>query len=303
MAIQPAASKQLVLDIGVEVQRDVNGVEMGVLENGIPFLSQTGLALLAGVARSVIFDIGQDWETLQASGVVPKGRMAFIHDRLTQNSYSEPKLYIQTKKDGSPHNAYPDIVCMAILEYYAFEARTPTDQAVANYRRLATYGLQAFIYNALGYTPPDKYKYYHDRVSILHGTVPDGYFSIFSEIGGMIVDLIEAGLLVNDKTIPDISVGMAWSEHWTKHKFDAVHGAKTYYMHSYPDYYPQAKSNPQKVLCYPNQGLPEFRRWFRHDYLVTRFPKYILTKSNVLGGQDAAKRIGNLFQPRLLPKP
>lgn len=32
----PATHKQLVLDIGVQIQKDVNGIEMGVLENGIP---------------------------------------------------------------------------------------------------------------------------------------------------------------------------------------------------------------------------------------------------------------------------
>lgn len=298
MAVQPAGSKQLVLDIGVEVQRDVNGVEMGVLENGIPFLTQTGLALLAGVSRSVIFDISQEWEKSHLSEVIPKGRLSFIRDRLAQNGYNEPKLYIETAKDGTPHYAYPDIVCMAVLEYYAFEAKNKSQSAIDNYRRLATFGLQAFIYNALGYTPPDKFKYYHDRVSILHGTVPEGYFSIFAEVGGMIVDLIEAGLLVNDKTIPDISVGICWADFWKKEGFQERLGARSSYLHNYPSYYPQAASNPQKVYCYPDAALPDFRRWFKREYLTTRFPKYILTKANVLGGQEAAKKIGSLFQPK-----
>ena len=56
MAPQPAPHRQGVLDIGIEIQRDVNGIEMGVLENGVPFLTQTGLAKISGVARSVIFD-------------------------------------------------------------------------------------------------------------------------------------------------------------------------------------------------------------------------------------------------------
>jgi hypothetical protein len=41
MTSQPATHKQLVLDIGVQIQKDVNGIEMGVLENGIPFLPRT----------------------------------------------------------------------------------------------------------------------------------------------------------------------------------------------------------------------------------------------------------------------
>lgn len=61
MAPQPATQKQLLLDIGVQVEADVNGVEMGVLENGIPFLTQNGLAKIAGTARSVIYDIAREW--------------------------------------------------------------------------------------------------------------------------------------------------------------------------------------------------------------------------------------------------
>ena len=61
MAIQPATPKQLLLDLGIEVQKDIDGIEMGVLENGIPFLTQNGLAKIAGTARSVIYDIATEW--------------------------------------------------------------------------------------------------------------------------------------------------------------------------------------------------------------------------------------------------
>lgn len=214
MASQPAPPSQLVLDIGVEVQRDVNGVEMGVLENGVPFLTQTGLAKICGVARSVIFDITQDWAEHYADLVMTKDRISWIKEYLFRNGYTEPKLYIETIKDGAPHYAYPDVVAMAIIEYYAFEAKNKTQPALDNYRRLATFGLQKFIYQALGYTPPDKWKYHHDRISLLQDGAPDGFFIVFHEVSGMIVDLINADLLVNDKTIPDISVGRCWSDYW-----------------------------------------------------------------------------------------
>ncbi|MDX4034608.1 hypothetical protein QYO99_30065, partial [Pseudomonas aeruginosa] len=57
-----AGHGQMPLDLGVEVQRDVNGIEMGVLENGVPFLTQRGLALVVGIARSVLQTITQEWE-------------------------------------------------------------------------------------------------------------------------------------------------------------------------------------------------------------------------------------------------
>jgi len=298
MARQPAPPKQYVLDIGVETQRNVNGVEMGVLENGVAYLTQTGLADMAGVARSVIFDISQDWEASYNDPLLTKDRISFIKQYLFSKGYNEPKLYIETYKDGSPHNAYPDIVCMAVLEYYAFEAKNPTEKAIRAYRTLAQYGLQKFIYDSLGYVPSDKWKYWHDRVSLNHGAAPDGYFTVFNEVAGMVVDLISANLPVNDKTIPDISVGRCWGDYWRANDLDKVYEPRIEYEHNYPNYYPQAMSNPQPAKAYPDAAIPAFKKWFKHEYLTTKFPKYILTKAHLLGGQQNAVEIGNIFQPK-----
>ena len=53
-----------------------------------------------------------------------------------------------------------------------------------------------------------------------------------------------------------------------------------------------------EVLVVPVPQMPQ--SLFRHDYLVTRFPRYILTKAHLLGGQEQAKQIGNLYQPKQL---
>lgn len=298
-ASQPAGSGQYILDLGIEIQKDVNGIEMGVLENGIPYLTQTGLSKICGTARSVIFDISQEWEKHYDDNILGKDRISFLKEYLFRNGYEERKLYIETKKDGSVNNAYPDIVCMAILEYYAFESKSKNDVAIQSYRRLATYGLQKFIYDALDYKPGDKWKYYHDRVSILKDAAPEGYFIIFKETNGLIVDLITAGLTVNDKTIPDISVGSCWARHWTANSFDDKYGSRIDYPHHYPEYYPQAYSNPQPAKAYPDAALPEFRQWFKREYLTTKFPPYILKKANVLsGGKPEAEKIANIYQPK-----
>ena len=303
MAKQPASSKQLVLDIGVQVEKDVNGIEMGVLENGIPFLTQNGLAKVVGTTRSVIFDIAKEWAEHFDDDVMTKGRYSWLRQYLGDKGYNQSQLYIETRRGGQAHYAYPDIVCMAILEYYAFESQQGKNQtAIENYRRLAAYGLQKFIFDALGYTPPDKWRYFTDRVSILTDSAPDGYFIIFHEVSGLISDLIAAGLAVNDKTIPDISVGKAWGAYWTSHDLDAQHGERIKYLHNYPSYYPQSASNPQEPWAYPDAALPTFRHWFRHEYLPTKYPKYILTKSHLLGGQQKALEIANLYKPKQIEK-
>lgn len=296
---QPAPSKQYVLDLGVEVQRDVNGIEMGILENGVPFLTQSGLAKLVGVARSVIFDISQEWEKHYADPELGKDRISWLKEHLFKAGYTEPKLFLETRKDGTVHNAYPDVVCMALLEYYAFEAKTKQESAVDNFRRLAKYGFQKFIYEALDYTPSDKWQYHHDRISILQNTVPHGYFSIFHETTGLVVDLIAENLTVNHKTVPDISIGLAWGKHWSENGMDQHFGERIKYAHDYPEYYPQALSNPQAVWAYPDVALGEFRRWFRQEYLPTKFPKYILSKAHILpGGRSEAERIAFIFEEK-----
>ena len=197
--LTPATPRQGVLDLGVEVERVVGGIEMGVLENGLPYLTQRGLAEISGAARSTIQELTQEWEAAQTSGIFPRGRMAFFRDYLSSKGFAEPQLFIEIRKDSSPHYAYPDLVCMAIIEYFAFEAQRTNDTAVKNFRSLARFGLQTFIYQALGYSPPDKWKYHHDRISILHGAPPDDHFIIFNEVSGMIVDLINADLAVTTK--------------------------------------------------------------------------------------------------------
>jgi hypothetical protein len=295
--------KQIPLDLGVEIQKDINGIEMGVLENGIPYLTQRGLSLIVGVARNVLQTITQEWEDHYDDDLLGKDRISFIIEYLRKNGYNERKLYIETYKDGKTHYCYPDIVCMALLEYYAFESKSNNSTSLDNYRRFAAYGLRKFIYEALDYTPGDKWKFHNDRVSLLKNACPAGYFGIFNEITGLVVDLINADLTVNNKTIPDISVGLAWGAYWKDNDCAATYGERTTYEHNFPNYYPQAASNPQRPNAYPDSALPLFRQWFKAEYLPTKFPKYILTKANLLtGGKEEALLIANMYQDLRIPK-
>lgn len=301
---QQAAPKQLPLDLGIEIQKDINGIEMGVLENGIPYLTQRGLSGVTGVNRSVIQAITKEWEDHYSDTVLGKDRISYFKQYLFSNGFSEPKLHLETVQNGTVHYAYPDVVCMAFLEYYAFESKTDGATALESYRKFAAFGLRRFIYESLDYTPSDKWKYYNDRVSILKNSTPIGHFTIFQEITGLIVDLISADLTVNHKTVPDISVGAAWGKYWAENNLETQFGARIPYEHNYPSYYPQSKSNPQKPNAYPDAALPIFRLWFKKVYLLTKFPKYILTKANLLqGGTNEALQIGGMYQNKILPPP
>lgn len=303
-ALQVASQKQIPLDLGIEVQKDINGVEMGVLGNGMPFLTQRGLAVVTGVNRSVIQAITKEWEEHYGDELIGKDRISFFKKYLFSNGFKEPSLHLQTVQNGVIHYAYPDIVCMAFLEFYAFESKSDSATALLNYRKFATYGLGKFIYESLDYTPDDKWKYHHDRVSLLKDSSPIGYFTIFQEVTGLIVDLITADLPVNSNTIADISVGLHWGNYWKANNLESQFGTRIDYEHNYPSYYPQALSNPQWPKAYPDTSLPLFRRWFREVYLPTKFPVYILTKAKLLpGGKADALQIGGMYQNKSLPPP
>lgn len=295
----PAAPSQGVLDISIDKEVEINGVGMGVLGNGIPYLTQTGLAKVCGVARIALQDISSEWTESISTGIFKTPRMIFIRDYLLAQGFNEEQLYIQVIKNGVPHYAYPDLVCMAILEYYAFESsRASNATAIQSYRELAKFGLKEYIYKATGYIPADPWKHYHDRVSLLKNmeSVPIGYFIVFNEIAGMMVDLINSGLVVNQHTVPDISVGIAWSNYWKEHNLSAKHGNIQKCSHYYPEEFLQSGSNPQMINAYPDSGLADFRLWFKNIYLREKFPAYILKKTALLPkGKETATHLIEVF--------
>jgi hypothetical protein len=216
----------------------------------------------------------------------------------------EALAFIAVSKNGTIHHAIPAAVCMAILEYFAFEARQPgNDQAAKGYRVLARKGFRDFIYAQVGYNPTGAsdiaWRQFHDRVSLNYHMVPDGYFSIFKELADMIVTLIRASASVGPTFIPDISVGIRWANHWRGENLDNVYGARMKYDHNYPAYFPQSASNPQHPYCYPDEALPEFRQWIRDEYIAKHMPEYLNKK--VSEGQipaPQARAALGAFKPR-----
>jgi len=269
---------QFLLDLHVEKEVEVDGVGMGVLNDGTAYLNAIGLARMCGVDHTLILRLGDQWGSGKEQPRVRK-----IRESLQQQGVEFEKPYIETTMDGTVHHAYPDIVCMAVLEYYAFEAKqSDNDVALKNFRLLARSSFRQFIYTKVGYDPnggiPIAWQQFHDRVTAAYGGIPSGYFSVFKETADIIVELIRGGADVGVHFVPDISVGKGWSKHWTDKGFDAKHGARKRYNHNYPDYFPQAASNPQPAYCYPEEAIPAFRKWMRNVYLPEKLPPYLLSK-------------------------
>lgn len=266
-------SKALVpeqLTLAVTIAKEIDGIEMGVLQDGRAYVNGRSLARLCGAAASTIINQGDRW--------LDGDRTNKLAQMLVAQGFERPSLF-ETVYDGKKKiHAYPDDIATAILEYYAFDAKN--DQALANARQLLRGGLRLFIYHALGYDPskrvPDAWRHFHDR-QVLH-SVPHGYFSVFKEASDFELALIRGGLPMDENTIPDISVGKAWSEHWKAKNLESRFGPRKTHDHNFPESFKQSASNPQPMKVYPVDALGEFRRWMDLEYIPKKFPKYLQSK-------------------------
>jgi hypothetical protein len=276
----PDSNTPIQLDLlRIERQIEIDGVGMGVLSNGTPFLTGRGLARLCGVNAGRMSEMASSWNTGGGTSAAAK-----IREILVERTGDIPaKPFVEVKQRSGNFYAYPDDVCLAVLEYYAFDAPCPSDVAKQNFRVLAGKALADFIFAQVGYDPthsiPDEWRQFHDRVALTYNSVPRGYFGVFKEIADMIVTLGQGGIQIDSSFVPDISVGTHWGKHWTANDLDKEYGLRIKFDHCYPDYFPQAKSNPQDVWCYPELALGEFRRWLREEYIEDgKFAKYLKQK-------------------------
>jgi len=271
----PVTSHQYPLALEIVVEKEVDGVGMGVLNDGTPFLNMRGLARMCGVDHAVIVRITNNWDD-----ATPKPREKRIKEIVREQGYDDSVAFYAVVKDGTINHAVPAHVCMAVLEYYAFESnQSSSQQALKSFRVLAKKGMNDFVYAQVGYNPTGaidiSWKQFHDRVSLSADTVPDGYFSIFREIASLIVPMINAGISVGPQIVPDTSVGQRWGKKWSYENLESVYGMRLKFEHNYPDYFPQALSNPQHPWCYPDDALAEFRAWLKKEYLQELFPTYL----------------------------
>lgn len=269
---------QYELKLCVAKEVEIDGIGMGVLNDGTPYLTGRGLARLCGVDNAMIVRLGVEWnEELQ------KPRVTKIKSMLTNRGVSVASPYVEIS--GAKY--WTGAVCLAVLEYYGFEAQQGSSSvALRNYRTLAGEGFDRFVYAQVGYDPnnniPTEWKQFHDRVSLVYNSVPNGYFSVFKEIADLIVTLGQAGLHIDHSFVPDISVGKTWGSFWSSSDCDSKFGERIKYEHNYPDYFPQSASNPQEPWCYPESALGEFRRWFREVYIGQgKFQNYLANQAKV----------------------
>lgn len=266
-------------DLSIEKDTEVGGIGMGVLSDGTPYLNQRGLAALCGVMNAHIGTISSQWNEPEE-----KPRIKVIKGILSKVGLTSPAAHVEVVFKGTTHFCYPAEVCLAILEYYAFDAgQNCQEKARENFRLLAGSKLREMIYSQVGYDPGgaknDRFAKWHERIALNHQSAPKGYFSVFNEAHTIIYQLIMAGAEINEHFVVDISIGQCWAKHWTDNGIEAEHGARQKWPHRYPDDHPQAKSNPQEAWCYPVSALGAYREWLQAQYIEGgKFRNYLKGK-------------------------
>lgn len=143
-----SGSKEISPDQGIlplDIAKDTTDgdIGMGVLSDGTPYLNQRGLAALCGVQNAHIGTISSQW-----SEEDQKPRIVAIKAILAKAGYTAAKAHVEITHIGRIHFCYPAEICLAILEYYAFDAGTNCQpQARDNFRMLAGSKLREMIYS------------------------------------------------------------------------------------------------------------------------------------------------------------
>jgi hypothetical protein len=286
--------------LGIEKDADFGDIGMGVLSDGTPYLNQRGLAVLCGVQNAHIGTISSQWTEPEQ-----KPRITAIKSILAKAGYTAMAAHVEIAHAGRTHYCYPAEICLAILEYYGFDAGTNCQpQARDNFRTLAGSKLRELIYSQVGYDPSGaqahRFDKWHERIALNYQSAPKGYFHVFNEAHTIIYELIMAGAKIDERFVVDISIGQHWSKFWADNELTDLYGDRCRWPHCYPDSHPQSKSNPQESWCYPLAALGHYRQWLQEVYIGGgKFSSYL--KGKVSSG-SLPPSIAQLAIEALAPK-
>ncbi|BBL88215.1 hypothetical protein ACPV3U_14700 [Vibrio rotiferianus] len=250
--------------VPIKHQAEADGFEMGVMSDGTPYLTASGLAYVCGTVRSNIITLVNDWQNQRHH---PRGQSI---SKIIQRSGGDPSrdLHTAIKVRGVTHHAIPADYCMAILEYYAFESRSDAEVAQNNYRNLATQSLKEFIYKRTGYKATGALPAHLDRYIKNRAKIPYTHFSMLNEITlNLIAPLEEAGYTLPEKLVPDISEGKLFCK-WLRDNRGIEPKEFPMYDHEYPD------GRVVQAKLYPSEYLEDFRKHFHEVWLAEKAGKY-----------------------------
>jgi hypothetical protein len=189
----------------------------------------------------------------------------------------------------------PDEVCLAVTEYYAFDARGYQGQEAArnNFRMAGRAGMRVFIWSQTGFVPEllreslraNTTTYIERLENIRDHDIGDTMWSTFRE-GAEVLLLVEKemGVPVDQLDLCDGSIGSHWSTYREGQPW--ARGVGTY-RHVFRDH--RGERFPR---AYDLSELSYFRQWLRNVYIPYHLPAYLADKYGKLAARDIYERIG-----------
>jgi hypothetical protein len=258
---------------------------VGILQDGTPFLSGRGLARACGISNSTLVGWGEMTPQLGASHRA--GKMASL---LATYGYGGDRFFFKipdgTKFEGKANvSAYPYKVCMAFLDYYAFEANK--EEARNSLRILSEKQLPQFILAAVNGTTtatvqpmkPNPRPAARVRESSpfetrpLREGIPIGYFTISQLCSEAQMRSLQAALQLDAFILTPDHIDKAWNHYWDIHKLWEQHGER-FPLHD-------KETSPAwrtQSYIYPLSALDEFKQWLNWEFIPDRFPSYLQRK-------------------------
>ena len=254
-------------------------IEVGLLPDGTPFMSGRELARACGISNSTLVGWGE--VTPQVGDRHRAGKLANL---LATYNYGGDRLFVRipdgTKFGGRANvSAYPYQVCMALLDYYAFEANK--EAARNSLRLLSEKQLPQFICEVVQ-TPPESTEPLQSippkadpfKRRPLRNGIPIGYFSISQLLEtepprSLPLTELRTALLVN--------IDKAWNRYWNIQGLGPQYGDR-FAM-------PQRPLNDwarSRQYVYPKAALAAFQDWLALHYLPERYPSYLQRKRQQL---------------------
>jgi hypothetical protein len=272
---------QLSLDLRLDIAavKEIDGVQAGVFEDGTPFMTERGLARIAGISQGTLNALGRNYGT---SGGGERLREVKIAKTLENKGFKGERLYQKILVDGTETNAYYGVVCMSVIKYYAFQAgRFCNETAERNYDILADTSFKDFVYQMVGYKPINAdevaaLSWQNLQARLLLNPIPSTHFSVLEESYNLELKIIRGGLRLDQHTIPDISIGATWANYWKANGLEQEHGQRIKHPHIYPQSYSQSKANGSiDYWIYPIDAVAVFKKWLQTEYVKVKLPKYL----------------------------
>jgi DNA-binding XRE family transcriptional regulator len=252
-------------------------------------MSQTGLAILAGVSRQTIIAL----EEALVGKSPSKTLEPFIGKVLTLVTSTESTVTVNGKKVGNL-KIYKASFCAAVIRHYD---RLGNEVAQYSTDQFVEIGINSWIQSITGWSKSEPLRtyvpYWYQRLTLFTAKtrIPDGWWSVFEELTKMMRELEAYGYVLPDVSIstgqkitPDISIGQMFCRHMRSQDFD-VDGEVQKYTHYYPD------GRIVQANIYPDKWLEQFRTWFNTvwkqerllNYLGSRDPEALPSINRLLG--------------------